>query len=1500
MAFSLNQLTDLASQAIDTLYDKHPDHFHYSSKDMAKSVVSRELENLQRVGTLQGLNPDAVSQAAQMHMVGLNNLEQDILTSPTNTQETRRLIQTPRQNALTDELVKNLQNKAPIEAHGLEALVKPSILPTRLRTMAEIDKIEIGSTRALGFLWKNRVELGVRHLEPQQIEALRTHLNETLAPSLRGDQIGIEGITRMRNGEPVTFVQKLVVPIGANNVTPEAVQQALTDFKPKIPDRTPFKWGESTPAAAAETAATIETKIAAEVAEIVKLTPALGSAEAIASANAIPLENIPEHLQGLAQGARGIAEIPASQFTGLIDSAVSSGARKATYGAAALGSVIAAQHVVAETKPAVSAPINTIALEEVPERFQGMAEAARGTITEPSLKIRLAESPAPKPVTVPEFTSVAPVQTLAAEVAPAIGSAEAIAKAAAIPMENIPEHMQGMVGGVRGTVIEPALTPRLADAPSTTTARLRTSNPELATAALPPTPTVTEAITRAPINTVALEEVPERFQGMAEAARGTITEPSVKIRLADTPTPKPIVTSQATATIAPLRTAATEVAPVLGSAEAVAKAATIPLEEIPEHMRGMVSGVRGTIETPASQFFGLVDAPSTHISRTVRTSNPELATAALPPTTVAPAVARVDTAAAEALARANAIALEDVPERFQGMVEGARGLSTEPSVKIRLAETPTLKPVVVPEAAAAIAPVQTVIAEVAPVTVEAAAIAKAAAIPLEEIPERFQGMVSGVRGTAVEPALTPRLADAPSSAPSRLRTSNPELATAMHIPEVPPVAPEIKAVAQPVTRIAAAELGTQAGIERAATIDLETIPEHLRDMVSASRGVPAASTPASPFQGLVDAPSASRPKQLRTSNPGLATATSADLASRPAPIVAAAPKSRVPYTGGAVTGVETGALAGAKRKLDGALSLEGIALQNERHWTAPMGAEQEVLKAQVLADYEAAQALKGHTHAAFTELETSAIDHVSGKSYYPQEAWDAFQSKMGELTPQMQELETKFASGYSTQGAEALAAGKPTITSIFQGGRPDFGNSALGIKGTLATDIGEGIGRLGIVTAGAAAVTVPVIATLKDIAPQGIKVARAGGLLSSARRHAAVDVSSLSEAQAATLKHHLEEEFKAAPGRVTMKDGKLIVADITPARVEKTLASLKHQVLDPTAGMHTPLGTKPAAAAIAPEVLTEVGPFAEIAEQGRNARLTSKGMKITPAATALAATIETPATPESLAQAEHHGQWADAVDGKLPVAKPVAPKPVIEPSTLKPASDKSWKRGAESPTATAAFAPPEPKIKPKVKAAPAAKPEPGAFDFLKNPEGKIISQETTFLKEAAARAERPGLLRRAASGILRGGNAAVGGTVGLVTGSASLLKNGIVGGAGLTRDVAVGSVDLMKPMAKISGKGIVNLAKGTHGMASNLILAGAATAAVVAAGAAIPTSQRVRVRENYLNHDDEGIAFGQTSSVDLGGIAMPSLGQGQNAGSWVSRLPSMEEQQASMQDFVKR
>ena len=87
--------------------------------------------------------------------------------------------------------------------------------------------------------------------------------------------------------------------------------------------------------------------------------------------------------------------------------------------------------------------------------------------------------------------------------------------------------------------------------------------------------------------------------------------------------------------------------------------------------------------------------------------------------------------------------------------------------------------------------------------------------------------------------------------------------------------------------------------------------------------------------------------------------------------------------------------------------------------------------------------------------------------------------------------------------------------------------------------------------------------------------------------------------------------------------------------------------------------------------------------------------------------------------------------------------------------------------------------------------------------------------------------------------------------------------------------------------------KGASRFGGNLVLAGVAGAGLLTLGALL-SAPRPRT-PSLPTFDDDALAFsgGDKSNVDVGAIAMPALGQQQQAGTWVSKLPSLEEQMAA-------
>ncbi len=104
----------------------------------------------------------------------------------------------------------------------------------------------------------------------------------------------------------------------------------------------------------------------------------------------------------------------------------------------------------------------------------------------------------------------------------------------------------------------------------------------------------------------------------------------------------------------------------------------------------------------------------------------------------------------------------------------------------------------------------------------------------------------------------------------------------------------------------------------------------------------------------------------------------------------------------------------------------------------------------------------------------------------------------------------------------------------------------------------------------------------------------------------------------------------------------------------------------------------------------------------------------------------------------------------------------------------------------------------------------------------------------------------------------------------------------------------VKPLAVGTFENAGKLAKGTKGMAGNVMLAGVAGVGLLGLAATLSAPKPIAPR--ITRFDDEPsnpLAFaGGDTSVDLGGVAMPALGQQQGQGNWMSKVPSMEDQLA--------
>ena len=93
-------------------------------------------------------------------------------------------------------------------------------------------------------------------------------------------------------------------------------------------------------------------------------------------------------------------------------------------------------------------------------------------------------------------------------------------------------------------------------------------------------------------------------------------------------------------------------------------------------------------------------------------------------------------------------------------------------------------------------------------------------------------------------------------------------------------------------------------------------------------------------------------------------------------------------------------------------------------------------------------------------------------------------------------------------------------------------------------------------------------------------------------------------------------------------------------------------------------------------------------------------------------------------------------------------------------------------------------------------------------------------------------------------------------------------------------------------------------MAGNILLAGIGGVALLGMAASLGApAARSASRLGRLNDDlDNGLAFagGGNTSVEVGGIAMPSMGQSQGQSSWASRMPAQGsvEEQMLMNNFT--
>jgi len=89
--------------------------------------------------------------------------------------------------------------------------------------------------------------------------------------------------------------------------------------------------------------------------------------------------------------------------------------------------------------------------------------------------------------------------------------------------------------------------------------------------------------------------------------------------------------------------------------------------------------------------------------------------------------------------------------------------------------------------------------------------------------------------------------------------------------------------------------------------------------------------------------------------------------------------------------------------------------------------------------------------------------------------------------------------------------------------------------------------------------------------------------------------------------------------------------------------------------------------------------------------------------------------------------------------------------------------------------------------------------------------------------------------------------------------------------------------------------KTAHGFGKNLMLAGAVGAGLLTLAAVLsqPKARRLNLDEPGGNGPDGNgaLAFAGNPQVDIGGVAMQVPGQQQQMGSWVSRLPSMQDTQ---------
>jgi len=88
-----------------------------------------------------------------------------------------------------------------------------------------------------------------------------------------------------------------------------------------------------------------------------------------------------------------------------------------------------------------------------------------------------------------------------------------------------------------------------------------------------------------------------------------------------------------------------------------------------------------------------------------------------------------------------------------------------------------------------------------------------------------------------------------------------------------------------------------------------------------------------------------------------------------------------------------------------------------------------------------------------------------------------------------------------------------------------------------------------------------------------------------------------------------------------------------------------------------------------------------------------------------------------------------------------------------------------------------------------------------------------------------------------------------------------------------------------------NAGKAVKTFGGNLVLAGLAAAGVLTLGALLSAPKLPRSRLPKFD-DEESLAFSGHTHVELGSIAMPSLGQQQMAANWMSKMPSPDDQLA--------